>query len=265
MGDNSGMTRIPFVAPGPASLPLQAPDSGEKPKILLVDDDRDLCQLLKTRFASEGFNLHTVFQGGEGLRCALESSFELIVLDVMLPDTRGFDVLRELRKHTLTPVIMLTAQGDEVDRILGLELGADDYLPKPFSTRELLARITAILRRSAWKATPTGSRPPKFCSGDLEIDVALRVVLRNGEQIKLTSTEFDLIRSFCAAPGEVLTREALVKKNLDRTFVPFDRTIDLHISNLRRKLGPRPDGYERIQSVRGIGYLYAWPDSPPCV
>ena len=253
------MTRIPFIAPGPGSPALQVPAVVEKPNILLVDDDRELCQLLKTRFASEGFDLHTVFGGRDGLRCALESSFELIVLDVMLPDIRGFDVLRELRRHVLTPVIMLTAQGDEVDRILGLELGADDYLPKPFSTRELLARMTAVLRRSAWKATPAGIRPPKLCSGDLEIDLALRTVFRNGEQLKLTSTEFDLTRSFCEAPGEVLTREMLVERILDRTFVPFDRSIDLHISNLRRKLGPRPDGCDRIQSVRGVGYLYVWP------
>ena len=253
------MTRIPFVTPQTESVPAQAPAVIERPKILLIDDDRELCQLLRTRFGFEGYDLHTVFQGKEGLRCALESSFALIVLDVMLPDTRGFDVLRELRKHTLTPVIMLTAQGDEVDRILGLELGADDYLPKPFSTRELLARMTAILRRSAWKGSSTGGKPAKFISGDLEIDLALRIVLRHGEQIKLTSTEFDLTRSFCEAPGEVLTREALVVKILERTFVPFDRSIDLHISNLRRKLGCRPDGYERIQSVRGIGYLYVWP------
>ncbi|WP_263384507.1 response regulator transcription factor [Granulicella arctica] len=253
------MTRTPFVASDSGSVPVQAPAVIERPKILLIDDDQELCQLLRTRFASEGLDLKTVFLGKEGLRCALESSFALIVLDVMLPDMRGFEVLMELRKHTLTPIIMLTAQGDEVDRILGLELGADDYLPKPFSTRELLARMTAILRRSAWKVPFTAGKPPKFLSGDLEIDRALRIVLRNGEQIKLTSTEFDLTRSFCEAPGEVLTRELLVVKILERTFVPFDRSIDLHISNLRRKLGPRPDGYERIQSVRGIGYLYVWP------
>ncbi|WP_263385758.1 response regulator transcription factor [Granulicella arctica] len=253
------MTRTPFVASDSGSVPVQAPAVIERPRILLIDDDQELCQLLRTRFASEGLDLKTIFLGKEGLRCALESSFALIVLDVMLPDMRGFEVLRELRKHTLTPVIMLTAQGDEVDRILGLELGADDYLPKPFSTRELLARMTAILRRSAWKVPFTAGKPPKFLSGDLEIDLALRIVLRNGEQIKLTSTEFDLTRSFCEAPGEVLTRELLVVKILERTFVPFDRSIDLHISNLRRKLGPRPDGYERIQSVRGIGYLYVWP------
>ncbi len=155
---------------------------------------------------------------------------------------------------------MLTAQGDEVDRILGLELGADDYLPKPFSTRELLARMAALLRRSELERTlPVPGRPPKIYSGDLEIDLALRIVLRKGEQIKLTSTEFDLTRSFCEAPGEVLTREWLVANILERTFVPFDRSIDLHISNLRRKLGPRPDDCERIQSVRGVGYLYVWP------
>ncbi|HEV2647265.1 MAG TPA: response regulator transcription factor [Acidobacteriaceae bacterium] len=253
------MARIPFVVPRVESTGLHVPDPAERQKILLIDDDQEMCQLLSARFASEGFDLQTVSLGKEGLRCALETSFELIVLDVMLPDTRGFDVLRELRKHTLTPVIILTAQGDEVDRILGLELGADDYLPKPFSTRELLARMAALLRRSAWKGPSSPGRPPKIYSGDLEIDLALRMVLRKGEPIKLTSTEFDLTRSFCEAPGEVLTREWLVANILERTFVPFDRSIDLHISNLRRKLGPRPDDCERIQSVRGVGYLYVWP------
>ena len=154
----------------------------------------------------------------------MESSFELIVLDLLLLDTREFDVLRE-HKHTLTSVIMLTTQRDEVDRIPGLELGADDYLAKSFSTRYVLDRMTAILRRSAWNRSSTAGKLPKFYSGDLEGELALCIV-PNGEPIKLTSTEFDLTRSFCEAPGEVLTWDLLVMKILERTFVPFDRSID---------------------------------------
>ena len=160
-----------------------------------------------------------------------------------------------------TPVLMLTAKGDEFDRILGLELGADDYLPKPFSPRELIARISAILRRSGWQSeSNTASRPPVIHSGDIELDLGARTVSKAGELLRLTSAEFDLLRAFFETPGQVLTREALVENVLDRKFSPFDRSIDLHVSNLRRKLGPQKDGSDRIRSVRGTGYLYAWPD-----
>jgi two-component system response regulator CpxR len=178
----------------------------------------------------------------------------------MLPDRKGFDVLREIRNRVRTPVLMLTAKGDEFDRVLGLELGADDYLPKPFSPRELIARISAILRRSEWQSeSSVTSRPPVIRSADIELDLAARTVSKAGQPLKVTSAEFDLLRIFFEAPGQVLTRESLVKNVLDRKFSPFDRSIDLHISNLRRKLGPQKDGGERIRSVRGIGYLYSWP------
>jgi len=230
------------------------------PRLLLVDDDRDLCHLVTQYLEPEGFTLSVVHTGGEGIRTAIEGNHELIVLDVMLPDKKGFDVLREIRQGVRTPVLMLTAKGDEFDRILGLELGADDYLPKPFSPRELIARISAILRRSGWQSeSNTASRPPVIHSGDIELDLGARTVSKAGELLRLTSAEFDLLRAFFEAPGQVLTREALVEKVLDRKFSPFDRSIDLHISNLRRKLGPQNDGAERIRSVRGIGYLYAWP------
>ncbi len=198
------------------------------------------------------------------MRSALTGNCELIVLDVMLPDKKGFDVLRELRNRIRTPVLMLTAKGDEFDRILGLELGADDYLPKPFNPRELVARISAILRRSGWQAdNRSAMRPPVLCSADLELDPAARTVLKSGQAVKLTSAEFDLLHAFLNAPGQVLTREKLVEQVLDRRFSAFDRSIDLHISNLRRKLGPQRDGGERIRSIRGIGYLYAWPAQAP--
>jgi two-component system response regulator CpxR len=225
-----------------------------------VDDDRDLCHLVTTYLEPEGFTLFAVHTGNEGIKSAIEGNHELIVLDVMLPDRKGFDVLREIRNRIRTPVLMLTAKGDEFDRILGLELGADDYLPKPFSPRELIARISAILRRSGWQSEGTSTtRPPVLRSADIELDLAARTVLKAGEPLKLTSAEFDLLRAFFEAPGQVLTRESLVESVLDRKFSPFDRSIDLHISNLRRKLGPQNDGLERIRSVRGIGYLYAWP------
>jgi two-component system response regulator CpxR len=154
---------------------------------------------------------------------------------------------------------MLTAKGDEVDRILGLELGADDYLPKPFNPRELTARISAILRRSGWFDANNALRPPVVRSGDIELDLAARMVLKGGDSLKLTSAEFTLLHLFLESPGVVISRETLVEKVLERKFSPFDRSIDLHVSNLRRKLGLQSDGTERIHSVRGSGYLYAWP------
>jgi DNA-binding response OmpR family regulator len=230
------------------------------PRLLVVDDDRDLCQLVTEYLEPEGFVVSSVHTGAEGLRVGIEGNHELIVLDVMLPDKKGFDVLREIRMRVRTPVLMLTAKGDEFDRILGLELGADDYLPKPFNPRELIARISAILRRSGWQSEcATNSRPPLVKSGDIDIDLAARTASKVGELLRLTSAEFDILNMFVESPGQILTREALVERVLDRKFSPFDRSIDLHISNLRRKLGPQADGGERIRSVRGIGYLYAWP------
>jgi DNA-binding response OmpR family regulator len=232
----------------------------DNPRLLVVDDDRDFCRLVTNYLEPEGFTVSVVHTGGAGVRTAVEGNHELIVLDVMLPDKKGFDVLKEIRTHVRTPVLMLTAKGDEFDRVLGLELGADDYLPKPFSPRELIARISAILRRSGWQSeSNTASRPPVMHSGDIHLDLAARTVLKAGEPVGLTSAEFDLLRAFFEAPGQVLTREGLVEKVLGRKFSPFDRSVDLHISNLRRKLGPQNDGTERIRSVRGIGYLYAWP------
>ena len=234
-----------------------------KASLLVVDDDRDLCSLLARYLEPEGFAVTAAHMGADGVKSAIEGTFELIVLDVMLPDKKGFDVLRELRHRLRTPVLMLTAKGDEFDRILGLELGADDYLPKPFNPRELLARISAILRRSGWQAaTDNGIRPPVMCSADIELDLAARTVHKAGQPLKLTTAEFDLLLAFFNAPGQVLTRESLVENVLDRKFSPFDRSIDLHISNLRRKLGPQNDGSERVRSIRGIGYLYAWPVHP---
>jgi two-component system response regulator CpxR len=238
---------------------MRVPNS-TRPTLLLIDDDRELCDLVSRYLATEGFDSTAVHTGGEGERAALAGGFDLIVLDVMLPDCKGFDVLREIRKSLTTPVLMLTAKGDSFDRILGLELGADDYVPKPFNSRELSARISAILRRSERHSLSIASqRPATVKVGDLELDPSGRAVTMEGQELKLTSAEFDLLRLFLESAGEVLSREMLVEQVLDKKYSPFERSIEFHISNLRRKLGPQKNGRERIRSVRGTGYLYAWP------
>jgi two-component system response regulator CpxR len=230
------------------------------PRLLVVDDDPDLCDLVQRYLEAEGFMISVVHSGAEGSHAGMSADYDLIVLDVMLPDMKGFDVLRDLRSRVRTPVLMLTAKGDEFDRVLGLQMGADDYLPKPFSPRELIARIGAILRRSGWQSEQVSPpRPLSIKSGDLELDLAAHAASKSGISLHLTSAEFDLLRAFLESPGQVLSREALVERVLCRKFSPFDRSIDLHVSNLRQKLGPQPDGGARIRSVRGIGYLYSWP------
>jgi DNA-binding response OmpR family regulator len=230
------------------------------PHLLVVDDDRRHCELVKGYLEAERFRVSVVHTGTEGTHAGIHGHYELIVLDVMLPDKKGFDVLREIRGRGRTPVLVLTAKGDELDRILGLELGADDYLTKPFNPRELVARIGAILRRSGWQSEGDDPlRPPIIRSGDIKLDLATRAVARAGESLRLTSAEFDLLQIFFKSPGTVLTREMLVERVLGRKFSGFDRSIDLHVSRLRRKLGCQADGTDRIRSVRGIGYLYTWP------
>ena len=230
------------------------------PRLLIVDDDPDLCDLVQRYLEAEEFVISVVHNGAEGSHAGSSGNYDLIVLDVMLPDIKGFDVLRELRARVRTPVLMLTAKGDEVDRVLGLQMGADDYLAKPFSPRELIARIGAILRRSGWQSEQgSPPRPLAIKSGDLELDLAGHAASKSGKPLHLTSAEFDLLRAFLESPGEVLSREALAERVLGRKFSPFDRSIDLHVSNLRQKLGPQTNGAERIRSVRGVGYLYAWP------
>ena len=230
-------------------------------RLLIVDDDPDLCDLVQRYLEAEGFVISAVHSGAEGSHAGTTGNYDLIVLDVMLPDMQGFDVLRELRSRVRTPVLMLTAKGDEFDRVLGLQMGADDYLAKPFSPRELIARIGAILRRSGWQAEQGSAprRPLSIKSGDLELDLAGYSASKSGKSLHLTSAEFDLLRAFLESPGQVLSREALAERVLGRKFSPFDRSIDLHVSNLRQKLGPQTNGAERIRSVRGVGYVYAWP------
>jgi len=225
--------------------------------LLVVDDDTELCQLLSEYLVPEGYEVESVHSGMEGVERALSGDHALVVLDVMLPDVRGFEVLRRLRARSRMPVLMLTARGNEQDRILGLEMGADDYLPKPFNPRELCARIEAILRRSGNDASALDVRiPGDLIVDDVSINRGSRAVRRGGETIELTTVEFDLLEALLRNAGTVIPRDELVRTVLNRSFSPFDRSIDTHVSNLRRKLGPGPDGLDRIKSVRGVGYQY---------
>jgi DNA-binding response OmpR family regulator len=223
-------------------------------RLLVIDDDAELSRLVTRFLEREGFAIHWVSGGPAGLERALAEDYSLILLDVMMPETDGFEVLRRIRRESRTPVLMLTARGDTQDRVRGLEMGADDYLPKPFDPAELVARIRAILRRSS-PQTPAAA----IAVGDIELNGGNRTVRRAGTAIDLTTVEFDLLAALLRAAGTTLSREELVRSVLGREFSPFDRSIDTHVCNLRRKLGPLKDGGERIKGVRGAGYLYAWP------
>ena len=223
-------------------------------RILIVDDDAELCELLREYLEGEGFVVSTAGDGERGAAAALDGTAELVVLDVMLPGLSGFDVLRRIRARSMVPVIMLTARGEDVDRIVGLELGADDYLPKPFNPRELAARIRAVLRRSA--GGMAAAVPAVVTVGDLELDAGARRVRRGGEPVELTGTEFTLLERLVRAAGSVVRRDALYREVLGRRAVAYDRSLDVHLSNLRRKLGSLPDGGERIATVRGVGFQY---------
>jgi len=227
-------------------------------RILVIDDDVELCQLVNRFLTQEGFEMEAVNNGAAGAERALSKNYELVVLDVMMPEVNGFDVLRRIRAQSHIPVLMLTAKGDALDRVLGLEMGADDYLAKPFNPQELVARIRAILRRIQPQADAKRARTP-LVVGDVEMDRGARVVRRQGETVNLTSVEFDLLEALLQAAGQVISRETLTRDVLGREFSPFDRSIDTHVCNLRKKIGLLPQGTERIKGVRGIGYVYALP------
>lgn len=226
-------------------------------QILIIDDDVALCELVTEYLGPLGFEIETVHRGDTGVERALSGEHTLVVLDVMLPGLNGFEVLRRIRADSKVPVLMLTARGDDVDRIVGLEIGADDYLPKPFNPRELTARIRAILRRSSLEKPGSEPSPKKLAVGDVELDSGTRAVMRAGENVELTAVEFDLLEKLLRAAGSIVTREELSKDVLGRSSSPFDRSIDMHISNLRKKLGHQPGAGERIKTVRGVGYIYA--------
>jgi two-component system response regulator CpxR len=222
-------------------------------RVLLIDDDAELCGLVTRFMAGEGFAVDAATNGRHGVTRALSGDYKLILLDVMMPDMNGFDVLRRIRGESRIPVLMLTAKGDTLDRVLGLEMGADDYLPKPFEPPELAARVRAILRRAS--VQPAGHAP--IVVDDVELDTDTRTVRKKGIVIDLTTVEFDLLAALLRAAGSTVSREDLARDVLGREFSPFDRSIDTHVCNLRKKIGLLEDGTERIKGVRGAGYLYA--------
>ncbi len=219
--------------------------------ILLVDDDAELCALLREFLQREGFTVSCEHEGNRGLGKALEAGVDLVVLDVMLPGIDGFEILRRLRAQSKVPVIMLTARGEDVDRIVGLELGADDYLPKPFNPRELAARIRAILRR--YEARPAEPNARLEMNG-IALDPGSREVLAAGKRVELTTFEFDILEMLMRSAGRVLSRDALMEKFYNRKATPYDRSIDMHISHLRKKLEA---GDSLIKTIRGVGYQFS--------
>jgi DNA-binding response OmpR family regulator len=237
--------------------------TGRSVRILLVDDDTELGDLVREYLAREDFSLEVEADGTRAVDRALSGDYRLIVLDVMLPGVSGFDILRSLRAASKVPVLMLTARGDDVDRIVGLELGADDYLSKPFNPRELVARIRAILRRAVYDVAADAADPAdeRLCVDDVEVDARRHVVQRAGAPVELTAVEFNVLEILLRAAGTVVRRDELARGALGRALMPFDRSLDVHVSRLRKKLGPRADGGERIRALRAVGYLYARGDA----
>lgn len=224
-----------------------------KSRLLLVDDDLKFCRLISEYLSRYGFELFCCHDGSSGLNMALNQEFEAIILDVMMPGLDGYEVLRKLREQSQVPVLMLTALGDETDRIVGLEIGADDYLPKTFSPRELLARLRAVLRRS--KVSDSGSVKTELKVGPLSFDLLARQVSLNSELLFLTPVEYDLLVLLAQAKGRVKTREQMLNEIRDRNYDIFDRSIDVHISALRKKLQDDPKNPRFIKTVRAVGYM----------
>jgi len=223
--------------------------------ILLIDDDVELCSMLTEYMGRYGFRTTVVHRGDTGLKAALEKPYALVLLDVMLPGLDGFEVLRRIRASSAVSVLLLTARGEDVDRIVGLEIGADDYLSKPFNPRELLARVRAILRRSA--GTQVVQEQTLLRADGLELNRAARTVTQDGKKIELTDVEFALLEALMQAPGKVVTREEISENVLGRKFHPFDRSLDMHVSRLRRKLSGKDAAEELVKTIRGTGYQLA--------
>ncbi len=230
-------------------------------RILVIDDDIELGELLTDYLTLEGFAVEVVSNGEEGAARALAGEYALIVLDVMLPGINGFEVLRRIRAGSAKPVLMLTARGDDVDRIVGLEMGADDYLPKPFNPRELVARINAVQRRTTLTTANNVTTEKLLVVGDLELDLGDRRVQVGGVRLDLTSVEFTLLEVLLRLAGQVVSREELSRQALGRPLNAYDRSIDVHVSSLRRKLGSPGEECERIKTVRGVGYILTRPSS----
>ena len=225
--------------------------------IFIIDDDKTFCGLLADYLQGENFTVVCAHNGEDGLSRLRDTAADVVILDVMMPGMSGLEVLRSMRTFTAVPVLMLTARGEEVDRIVGLEMGADDYVAKPCNPREIVARLRAILRRTL--STASASELNEILVGDLRLSSAERAVFLNDEEVELTSTEFDVLEALIRDAGQVVSKDKVSESALHRKLGAYDRSIDMHVSRLRRKLGEHPDSGERIKTVRGTGYLYVKP------
>lgn len=246
--------------PDPRATKLTPTSASGKTRLLVIDDDRKLCRLIRDYLQPMGYDVEDAHTGPEGLEKAAGNEYDAVLLDVMLPGQDGFEVLKQLRRTSDVPVLMLTARGEEADRIVGLEIGADDYLPKTFSTRELLARLRAVTRRAS-RATATAGEEvePELVVGPLRVNRAARVALLHDQPLTLTPVEFDLLAALARAPGRVKTREQLLDEIADRNYDVFDRSIDVHVSALRKKLEDDPKAPHFIRTVRAAGYMLIKP------
>ncbi|WP_111641955.1 response regulator transcription factor [Marinimicrobium alkaliphilum] len=229
-------------------------------KLLLIDDDRELCQLLNEYLDAEGFTVDMAHDGEQALARLDSQSFDAIILDVMLPILNGFDVLKRLRQSCQTPVLMLTAKGDTIDRVVGLEIGADDYLAKPCDPRELVARVRAVLRRSSPAKTSGSANPERLSARDIVLHPASRSALWRDKELPLTGTEFSVLELLVRAAGQVVSKDHLTEEALNRKLTPYDRSIDVHVSNIRKKLTQAGADKELIINVRGAGYMLTLSD-----
>ena len=223
-------------------------------KLLLVDDDVELTELLSSLLTLEGFDVQTANNGSEALQ-KLDESHELVLLDVMMPKLNGLDTLKEIRKVSNVPVMMLTARGEDINRVLGLELGADDYLPKPFNDRELVARIRAILRRSVSPSNNVDNTKEILSFENVTLYLTRQTAMYDEKNLNLTDCEFKILHRLIESKGDIVTREELSLEVLGKTLSPFDRSLDMHISNLRRKLPERESKLSWFKTLRGKGYL----------
>ena len=238
-----------------------SPSTGSKQRVLVIDDDRKLCRLITGYLDPLGYEVHAVHSGPEGAAAAVDESWHAVILDLMLPGMDGFEVLKQIRKTSEVPVLMLTARGDEADRIVGLEIGADDYLPKTFSSRELLARLRAVTRRAAKAPASANDLAKVIVVGPLHVNADTRSAVLGDKPLVLTPVEFDLLWTLASAKGRVKTREHLLDQIRDREYEVFDRSVDVHISALRKKLGDDPKNPRFIRTLRSAGYMLINPEA----
>ncbi|MSU58603.1 MAG: response regulator transcription factor [Pedosphaera sp.] len=244
----------------PLSTAASANAPSARTRVLVIDDDKKLCRLIGDYLAPMGYEVAVAYTGPDGVERATTEPWHAVILDLMLPGLDGFEVLKRIRAKSDVPVLMLTARGEEADRIVGLEIGADDYLPKTFSTRELLARLRAVTRRGSRRKSESTEGEAELVVGQLRVNPNTRTAVLGDEALTLTPVEFDLLASLARARGRVKTRESLLEEIRERDYDVFDRSIDVHISGLRKKLGDDPKTPRYIRTLRSAGYMLINPD-----